>query len=402
MVGLYMKKLIKLFLGVVARVLQYAVYLVPKNDNLIIFGSWKGKKFTDNSKALFLYATKHTNFRCVWICKDKKLQKDIMAQGFECYLSNSLKGIYNQARASAAFSTVGITDFIPELLVGCIHIELWHGVGGGKTIGLDDKAYRNYYYSLKGKIYRFLDYIPQKKHYFLGTSEEMKKVFKSAFKIKDDHFIFAGQPRNDLFYDSAYIPQTYDENLFSFKKVILYLPTHRKEGKEKIECSKIFDLKALNMVCEQYDCLFVIKKHFYHSSELESLEKYDRIIDITADFTIDTNELLKRANYLISDYSSVTADYLLLDRPILYYCYDLQHYLNEDRDVYWDYDSITPGPKAHNFDELRKSLVEVLSGKDDYKLERKRVRDMFYDPSCQCEAANKILSAVENIVSTYR
>ena len=113
---------------------------------------------------------------------------------------------------------------------------------------------------------------------------------------------------------------------------------------------------------------------------------------------IDTNELLKRADILVSDYSSVTADFLLLDRPIIYYCFDLQNYLSEDRDVYWSYDSITPGPKVQDYDELQKTLVAALSGKDEYRKDRSRVLDMFYSPDSRCKASPLIASQIEKIM----
>ena len=122
-------------------------------------------------------------------------------------------------------------------------------------------------------------------------------------------------------------------------------------------------------------------------------------MDLTNDLTIDTNELLKRADILISDYSSVTADFLLLNRPIIYYCFDLQNYLNEDRDVYWSYDFITPGPKAKKYVELQNDLVDILSGKDEYKKDRSQVLNMFYSPESQCKASPRIVSQIEKIAS---
>lgn len=48
---------------------------------------------------------------------------------------------------------------------------------------------------------------------------------------------------------------------------------------------------------------------------------------------------------LVTDYSSIYFDYLLLDKPIIFFNYDLEEYLNNSRDMYFNYDEFTPGRK---------------------------------------------------------
>lgn len=393
---------LKMLIGTIKRVPLFITTFIPKQKNLYIFGAWFGQKYSDNSKALFETAIKGNSIKSVWITKNKEVYNLLKKQGKPVEMASSLRGIWLQCRAKVAITCTGKDDFNSKLLGSAYHIELWHGVGGGKTVGFDDAVYRSQMDNIRGRYYRRIEKYPYRNSYFTCTSNVMKEVFMGAFRLPESHYFMAGQPRNDMFYDINYQIRTIDVSKLKGRKVITYLPTHRKAGTESIDCSKLFDLKVINDFCKENGCIFIIKKHFYHKHEIEQLSGFDYILDWTSYIEIDTNELLIVTDYLITDYSSVATDYLLLDRPVIYYCFDLEHYLKEDRDVYWDYDSITPGTKAHNFDELRKSLVEILSGKDDYKLERKRVRDMFYDPSCQCEAANKILSSVENIVSTYR
>ena len=55
---------------------------------------------------------------------------------------------------------------------------------------------------------------------------------------------------------------------------------------------------------------------------------------------------------LITDYSSIFFDFLLLDRPIVFFPYDLEQYLSQDRAMYFDYEIMTPGPKCRTYDEL--------------------------------------------------
>jgi CDP-glycerol glycerophosphotransferase (TagB/SpsB family) len=274
-----------------------------------------------------------------------------------------------------AISSTGYWDYARKLTGGCVQIQLWHGVGGGKKIGLDDKEHLN-----DVDIYQInLNISISKKTYFLGTSSSMKEVFHSAYKVPYQNFIKAGQPRNDLFLIKDFKPVTFNPIIFKGKKVIGYYPTHRNSGKLHIEVNKLFNLVEINAFCEKNGCIFVIKKHFYHRNEKEELEQYSNIIDLTS-CNVDTNELLAFTDYLITDYSSISTDYLLLGRPIFYYCFDLEEYLKNDRKMYWKYESITPGPKCKNYNELIKALSNVIENNDDiYINKRREVCDFFFD-----------------------
>lgn len=393
------KEAIKIGCGSILRILLYLTSIIPKDNKTIIFGAWYGKKYADNSKALFEYASKHTNYNCIWITNSKELRDNIKHKGYKAEVSTSGKGIIAQMRAIAAFSCTGKYDFNRFLLGGCIHIELWHGVGGGKKIGYDDIHFRKLMELPRNNWYKKIEKYPYRHYYQVCTSEEMKRVFSSAFRLKDNQFIMAGQPRNDMFFDPNYRISSFDTAVFVNKRVILYLPTHRLEGKMKMNCSELFDLKELNRFCERNNCIFLIKKHFYHKSETENLESYSHIIDWTQLSNIDTNELLMIADYLISDYSSVTADYLLLNRPIFYYCFDLKRYLEKDREMYWPYVEITPGRKAESFDELLYSLKYVIEdGVDEYIDDRERVLSMFYGQQARKMVSNDIMNAVKKIL----
>lgn len=393
------KEFIKTCLGTVKRIPLLLSQLSIRSKKIYIFGAWFGERFSDNSRALYLYALEHTDKKCIWICKSKELYEKMRRQGLPVLRTYSLKGIYYQLRAGVAFSSTGAVDFCRELLGGCVHIELWHGVGGGKKIGLDDKFTRKTALSPRCRFYTLLEKHALRKRYFVSTSQEMQNVFRSAFLIPDDHFIYAGQVRNDMFYDPSYVPETISRQEFSGKKVIVYMPTHRQKGSVKMDMSQLLDLEALNTFCEQNNAVFLIKKHFYHAGESEKLENYPNILDLTTR-KMDSNELLLAADYLISDYSSCTADYLLLDRPLFYYCYDYQEYLQVDRDMYWDFETITPGPRCEDFAQLLDSMRQTIEkGQDSYTDERTRVRDMFYRPSCQCMAADKILEQTDAILN---
>lgn len=387
-----LKEYLRTALGCVKRIPMLFARLMPRSKDIYIFGAWLGQKFSDNSRALYLYALEHSRKKCYWITANKGVYKTLKTQGLPVLMAYSLKGLYIQARAGVAFTCVSDGDFCRQMLAGCQHINLWHGVGGGKTIGMDDKEYRENALSFHGRVYGKIEDKLLKKPYFVATGPAMKQVFTTAFGIDEAHFLYAGQPRNDMFYQPDYIPQTISKEEFGGKTVILYMPTHRKTGQVQMDMEKLLDLPALEAFCRENNAVFLIKKHFYHSAEREDLSRYPHILDIT-NRPVDSNELLMVSDCLISDYSSCTADYLLLDRPIFYYCYDYEDYISQDREMYWDYDSITPGPRCGSFPALLEQLkLWLAQGQDTYLPERKRVRDLFYAPQCQGTACDQILT----------
>ena len=391
-----MKEIFENINCIVRKATIYIFKNVRKDYNVFLFGSWFGIKYSDNPKALYEYCLKNCqNKKIFWITKNKEIYKQLKRDNLPVLMHNSIKGIYYQLKAGVVFYCTSSSDLASRLLGGAIHINLWHGVGGGKKIGYDlikDKD------SLKKRLFD-IEFHAFKKKYYVCTSEDMIEVFLSAFETSRENIILAGQPRNDIFYDKEYSFKTLDAKTYRRKKIISYLPTHRKEGKQKINCSDIFDLQRINSFCEDNNFVFLIKKHFYHRNEIEDLEEFSRIIDITNE-VIDINELLMLSSYVISDYSSVTADYLLLNKPIIYYCYDINDYLNQDRELYWPYEDITPGEKAYSFDELSHIIHKlIIEGKDEYYLERNKVCDKFYDKLySQCPACERILDNVNKII----
>ncbi|MEK4935480.1 CDP-glycerol glycerophosphotransferase family protein [Bacillus sp. FSL M7-1345] len=338
--------------------------LIPRNRKIYVFGSWEGNKFSDNSKYLYISSQEIVDIRAIWITKNRDVYNSISELGYEVYMAYSIKGILAQLRCGIYFTTVSPYDLCPEFLGGAIHVNLWHGIPIKKIV-YDDEITNVY---TKNKFKRCIDsinnllfFMPEKNKYIISPSDEISMIYASAFRQNRNQILELGQPRNDVFYNEELEDFGFPEKLRS-KKVILYMPTHRKEGRVGMDISRNFELEILNDFCVKNDVLFVIKKHYYHRMENEALDNYSNIIDITNE-TYDTQMLLKFADILITDYSSCYIDYLLLERPILFYCFDYENYIETDRDLYFEYNSITPGPKINNFADLL-GILERASEND--------------------------------------
>lgn len=368
--------------------------LTPRNKNLCVFGAWFGDKFLDNTKYLFLDFEKR-GLDCVWITKNKTVLSDLTKKGHRVYMAYSLKGVVTQLRAKYFFICTGFADVSEELVGGATIINFWHGVPlkkimrdnpkfGGKRLG----------YKLTSTILSF----PRRNYYIISTSTVYDDIFMRAFGRDSNHILKCGYPRNDIFFhkDNVGILRSQYKN----KTIVVYMPTHRDNGNTHIQCEKLFDLHALNCFCEDHNAVFIIKKHFYHRHETTDCS-FENIIDITQE-DIDPQQLLLSADILISDYSGAYIDYLLLDRPIIFYTYDYQKYTSEDRQLYFKYEDVTPGLKASCFDEVKEELGELLAGNDYWKDERKRVKDIFFRKEAQKPVSQLVYDFIKYDKSEYK
>lgn len=368
---------------------MYLSMLMPRNKKLCVFGAWLGERFADNSKQLFIEACDRKNLRAVWITKSESVLKEIHDMGYEAYMWGTPKAVWTQLRAGYAIVSNGISDLEHTFLGRSVIIDLWHGIPLKKVVY--DNKYEKDWDSPKQKLRDKLINVPLGKMYFVAPSEMFIPIYQSAFRRKREQIICLGQPRSDIFF-----ADNKPDKYFPDKKIILYCPTHRNEGAERVELSKIFDLERLEKFLDESGYYFVIKKHFYHRMEVENLEAYPHIIDITNE-DMDIQRLIMETEILITDYSSIYIDYLLLDSPLLFYCYDYEHYLANDREMYFEYEDVTPGVKAKSFDELLGQLKEVTVNGDSYgKEDRERVKNMFYCKKGQGPVGNILLDMIEN------
>src|SRR5699024_5586964 len=75
----------------------------------------------------------------------------------------------------------------------------------------------------------------------------------------------------------------------------------------------------------------------------------------------DIADLLLITDILVTDYSSVMFDFSNTGKPMLFYTYDLDHYMNNLRGFYMDFEKEAPGPFVFNTHELIESIKDIKS-----------------------------------------
>ncbi|MFS0750359.1 CDP-glycerol glycerophosphotransferase family protein [Oceanobacillus sp. 1P07AA] len=371
--------------------------LFPKSKNLIVFGGESGNGFRGNTKYLFLEMNKNDSLQCVWISKNQRVVNEINSLGYQAYKHHSIKGIINQLRAKVIVHSHSINDDFSKTFVGgAISYNTWHGVGLKKVWGANKHTFSYKVIHDQNRIRKFFAMFVvkanlTKKSYVVSTSESVSSYYPETFLVPRENVLELGQVRNDVFFmeteEDKLIPEWIREG-----KIILYMPTHRSVGKFEKDISLVFNFEKLNAFCEDNGYTFVFKRHMYSQGNVPT--SYSNIKDISEQ-SYDPQLLLKYTDILITDYSSCYTDYLLLDRPVLFFCYDIDLYLTKANQMYFNYFDVTPGPKAYQFNELINYMKESIEEPMKYQKDRSRVLDIFYSPENQQPVLQKQVEYIE-------
>lgn len=362
-----MTKLGRLFIYLLNVPLYWLAIFVPKNENIWIFGAWFGEKYADNSRYLFEFVNKyHPEIRAVWITKNSNIVNNLNQNGYEVYKAYSIKSILIglKAKCSIFVHSNNVDNLLFLNNPKTKNIQLWHGTPL-KKIGFDDKFTKYNFCRIKFMLFPFLE---DKDDMMISLSEIDRKNFYTAFKTSN--ILITGYPRNDI--------------LFSNKKdkkySIIYLPTFRDNIGDKIDLfsNYNFDIEKWNEILSKNNITLNIKMHPVNKPKDELLERYKSSNNINFMNEVDIAEVLSVTDILITDYSSVFFDFLLTNRPIIFAPFDYEKYITNDRELYYNYEEITPGPRCKNWDEVLEWIIKFKDDKTLYYKEREKIKNKFH------------------------
>lgn len=300
-------------------------------------------------------------------------------RGYDCRImqspSSSLKrflfGITFQ-KYYAQSKCVFLTDNFDPLYAhqprkGTKVIQLWHACGAFKKWGFStlDLAWG-------GTREDFLRF-PMHNTYtdVFVSSEAVIPCYAEAFNCSERKIKAFGTPRTDVYFDSEFVSAQRDELLKAFpeigdRKIILYAPTFRGNSPDLAYNEDPLDYGKLKEAFGDEYAL-VLKLHPFTARKFgltdEEKEKYgDFVFNGSNSVKIET--ALCAADILIADYSSLIFEYSLLNKPMLFYAYDLEQY-EHDRSFYFEYKSFVPGKIVINNDEI---IDAIKNG--DYRADR--------------------------------
>ena len=329
--------------------------IVPQSKKILVFGDRAGKRFTDNSRYLFIYLNLFfKKYRCIWLSNDKKIIEYLRNKGFETYYSNSILGLYYGLRSSWHIFNYSEED--TSIYSGRFrkNLNLFHGTAIKYCDRNDIKSYD--------------DNLIKKKNFDIANNLRIK-IFKTFFvfansdksfipwiswennfpKNKCHKLIVSNLQRNIMVNNNRQLNLDLfrtDEEKIIFnqlknlnKKIIGYFPTYRVGTKELfIDINDELKFEKLNSFLKDNNSIMVIKNH-QNSFKDDKNKHYDPKFDITSQlskyenffiigYNVDLTSILPVCDLIISDYSSCVIDFLFLDKAIILYTPDLESYSN--------------------------------------------------------------------------
>jgi len=188
----------------------------------------------------------------------------------------------------------------------------------------------------------------------------MKEIYKTAFGAKEDKIFNIGCPRTDIFFNKYILQEKRNEFFKSYpelskKKLILYAPTFRDNDNNTSQ-GKMMHLDIKKLLSKLNDNYVLGIRLHPHLANKVNLNKYfpESYQSKVFDFSLydKLNTLLICSDILITDYSSIIYEYSLLEKPMIFYCYDLDKFEKSGRGFYGNYKSLVPGPIAFKTEEI--------------------------------------------------
>jgi CDP-glycerol glycerophosphotransferase len=376
-----------------------------RRRNLVIFAGRTHGRLIDNVKYAYLYAATHNCGFEAWFLTQQEEEAALLESMNLPVLTLDAQGV-KMLTIAGMLVMDDLPHNLPEaycLAIGAKKMQLWHGIPL-KKIGFPETESAVNMTPQKAESlrngYSGADIVASTSPWV--TQELFSKVFKAST------FMEHGYPRNDILLRP---PDKFDFLNVDVKsyaavkrhkdnggRVVVYMPTFRDTGLDFIgeDGACVLDPEALAEYAGRHNTLFVLKLHPYVqdarlSGNVPGLMRYPSHQDIYP--------VLPLADALITDYSSVYFDFLLLGKPILFFPYDRDRYINQDRELFFSYESMTPGPTAATQGELLERLSELADPAADaaWAEQRQALRDRLFT-HCDALASERICRHIRAVL----
>lgn len=356
-VNIIVKTIVIVFGFIYFAFLHLLFFAFKIRTNKIVVSNFYGKGYGDNPKYLvqeLLNAEK--NLDIVWLVKNK--DDSSIPDKVRKVKIFSIQSVYELLTANVWIDNCRKYFFYNIFKKKeTLYIQTWHGGVGLKKVekAVQDNLSKSYVLSAKHDS-AMVDY-------FLSGSKWMTENIKNNFWYNGEILQY-GSPRNDMFFKNLNFKEKIYKNykIPLTNKILLFAPTFRKNN----TCSEFMNFDVL---------IFSLNKRFggnwtillrLHPNIRETKLNLPKNV-INASFYEDSQELLCTADALITDYSSIMFDMMLLEKPVFIYATDIEDYA-EDRNFEFDFSEL-PFLYAQNDSSLIQNIINFneKSYKDNLK-----------------------------------
>ncbi|MDB8792737.1 CDP-glycerol glycerophosphotransferase family protein [Romboutsia sp. 1001216sp1] len=356
-----------------------------KGKNIWLIGGHAGDIYDDNSKFLYEYILKnHKEIDIYWVIdesskvKNKIPGKKLIKGSVENYL------YYYNAQA-IIFSHAPSADIAPYNfavpVLNRFHKKTFKVFLNHGAISFKKRKPMN------AKLKKLIDELMKSYNMATAISDFERNIMVNEWMMDDEAVCVLGSARQDN------LPL----NKEAKSKDILYMPTWRdwiKFGEGKFTDTEYFknimmflnDERLNNVLDEKNVNIKFYMHHLMHEfiDDVKSNITGKRIVFLDKDVTVADEITSSIAN--ITDYSGVAMDFLYMNRPILFYQFDVDKYKKEV-DSYIDLDNEMFGYLAYNKDQAVDELIKLIESNFEVKKDQEDARNKFfaYNDNQNCE-----------------
>ena len=358
----------KIILNIVLSIESFFLKSLNIKNNRITFISLESDELTSDSK--LIYDMLDQNQYDIRLCLIQ-YHKNLFGQFL--YFLNCMKQLYLVYTSKViiiSHNNYVVSHFKRD---GVIVLQLWHACGAIKKFG--------------NAIER--EYPVSGYDYVISTSDYWKKPYSEAFGVEEDHVIHTGIPRNDELFNKDTVLSYQNKLLEKYpalkdKKVILYAPTFRGNLYKGFRTVDFDAKKILEQLGEDYILLY----KFHPLLGNIELGEHPRLFNMNHE---DTHQLFCISDYLISDYSSIVFDYMILQKPILFYVPDYKEYM-KDVGVFVEIEDLNC-PICY----CEEDIVESIQNQCLENSSLIHLKDVFFDYQDEY-STRRVVEFIENII----
>ena len=339
-----------------AAVLSLADWITPKSDSIVVqTPTW----LDDQGREVVRALRRQGHVRVTWLVSERLGGEDTF-ESVPVRLKSSPRGLGSYLRAKVVLHTHGLGNLTEFPSRRKAFLNLWHGMPLKRLPSATATSRRQTTRTI-------------------ATSDGHAGHIAGSWGLAAAQVAVTGLPRNDVLVRARTTATPAIDELAGGKPVVVWLPTFRASTRgdgppDGCETGNVFQLPGVttshvNAILRELGIFLIVKPH-RNSPRVETVAASH--IAVWDDAALDANgltvyELLARSTALITDYSSVWVDYLLVDRPIIFAVADLAAYQAGRGFYVADLADQLPGPRVTDLAELRDALRTLVSGEDDWQ-----------------------------------
>lgn len=287
-------------------------------------------------------------------------------------------------------------------------VNLWHGIALKRLLQTANSSTRQH-----------TDRVPyrtQERRGYAGliASSDVDSYAMAAmfYPLNYQQIWLTGLPRNDfLAMPEARLPLYIRDSLDKIraikqdKKLVVYAPTYRQTAVSNTAYYYQFsaaEIEQLKDFLRSNNAVLGYRPHYFkNSAEFFNLDQYidnQLIFDLSASSVPEFSALARECDLLVTDYSSVYIEALYLNKPVICFGYDIEHYRSQQDGLLYDMELAFPGPVAEEFSQLLAVMQSSLAASSQQITHQQKTAKQLFFKYQDCNNSQRVADKIKALL----